>query len=137
MLDIIKKVHREHQLTTLIISHDVGVIGDLADRMAVMYAGRIVEEGPTASVLADPMHPYTRGLLDSIPSSTDAGERLTPIVGSPPNLLALPSGCAFHPRCPFAIGICRTDVPPLRQPAGFLPGHEAACHRTEEVLADV
>ena len=137
IMRLLADLQTETGMAMILISHDLGVVADVAERAAIMYAGRIVETGAIREVYDHPAHPYTRGLLDSIPSSTDAGERLTPIVGSPPNLLALPSGCAFHPRCPFAIGICRTDVPPLRQPAGFLPGHEAACHRTEEVLADV
>jgi oligopeptide/dipeptide ABC transporter ATP-binding protein len=136
IMRLLADLQAETGMAMILISHDLGVVADVAERAAIMYAGRIVETGTIREVYDHPAHPYTRGLLDSIPSSTDVGERLTPIVGSPPNLLALPSGCAFHPRCPFAAEVCRSTVPPLRQPGGFERGHEAACHRSEEVLAD-
>jgi oligopeptide/dipeptide ABC transporter ATP-binding protein len=134
IMNLLDDLRTETGMAMILISHDLGVVADVAERAAIMYAGRIVETGTIREVYDHPAHPYTRGLLDSIPSATDVGERLTPIVGSPPNLLALPTGCAFHPRCPFATDVCRTVVPPLRQPVGWLPGHEAACHRSEEVL---
>jgi peptide/nickel transport system ATP-binding protein len=113
VLDIIRKVHREHRLTTLIISHDVGVIGDLADRMAVMYAGRIVEEGPTAEVLARPLHPYTRGLLTAMPRISGDIGAARPLPGRPPDLTSIPrQGCVFLPRCPVATDGCAAAEPP-------------------------
>ena len=113
VLDIIRKVHREHQLTTLIISHDVGVIGDLADRMAVMYAGRIVEEGPTAEVLARPLHPYTRGLLTAMPRISGDISAARPLPGRPPDLASVPrQGCVFRPRCHLAADECAAAEPP-------------------------
>jgi len=134
IMDLLSDLQAETGMAMLLISHDLGVVADVAERGAIMYAGRIVETGTIREVYDHPAHPYTKGLLDSIPSEGSIGERLTPIVGSPPNLLALPSGCAFHPRCPFAAERCRTVVPELRTPAGWEPGHLAACHRTEEVL---
>jgi peptide/nickel transport system ATP-binding protein len=105
-------VHAERHLTTLIISHDVGVVGDLTDRMAVMYAGRIVEEGPTAHVLADPKHPYTRGLLTAMPRITGDVDQARPLPGRVPDLASVPrQGCVFRPRCPLAMDICATAQP--------------------------
>jgi len=113
VLEIVKKVHREHGLTTLIISHDVGVIGDVADRIAVMYAGRIVEEGPTAEVLAAPAHPYTRALLTAMPRITGDVAAAKPLPGRPPDLASIPRlGCVFAPRCPLAEDACAEAEPP-------------------------
>jgi peptide/nickel transport system ATP-binding protein len=114
VLKIIQKVHREHHLTTLIISHDVAVIGDAADRMAVMYAGRIVEDGPTAEVLANPKHPYTRGLLTAMPRITGDITAARPLPGRPPDLSSIPrEGCVFRPRCALATDECATAEPPV------------------------
>jgi oligopeptide/dipeptide ABC transporter ATP-binding protein len=135
IMRLLADLQAENGMAMILISHDLGVVADVAERAAIMYAGRIVETGTIREVYDHPAHPYTKGLLESIPSSTAVGERLTPIVGSPPNLLAPPAGCTFHPRCPFATELCRTVVPPLREPDGWLPGHWAACHRSEEVLA--
>jgi peptide/nickel transport system ATP-binding protein len=112
VLDIIRKVHAQRHLTTLIISHDVGVVADLTDRMAVMYAGRIVEEGPTAQVLADPKHPYTRGLLTAMPRITGDVDLAKPLPGRVPDLASVPrQGCVFRPRCPLAVDVCATAEP--------------------------
>jgi peptide/nickel transport system ATP-binding protein len=113
VLEIIKKVHDEHHLTTLIISHDVAVIGDAADRMAVMYAGRIVEDGPTAQVLASPKHPYTRGLLTAMPRITGDVAAARALPGRPPDLASIPrEGCVFRSRCALATDECATAEPP-------------------------
>jgi oligopeptide transport system ATP-binding protein len=136
IMRLLADLQAETGMAMILISHDLGVVADVAERCAIMYAGRIVETGTIREVYDHPAHPYTKGLLESIPSAGAIGERLTPVVGSPPNLLALPNGCAFHPRCPFATAICRTVVPPIREPEGWLPGHAAACHRSEEVLAN-
>jgi peptide/nickel transport system ATP-binding protein len=114
VMDIIRKVHADRHLTTLIISHDVAVIGDLAGRVAVMYAGRIVEDGPTQQVLASPRHPYTRGLLTAMPRITgDIGEA-QPLPGRPPDLTSIPrQGCVFRPRCPLATDACAQAEPPV------------------------
>jgi oligopeptide/dipeptide ABC transporter ATP-binding protein len=135
IMRLLSDLQAETGMAMILISHDLGVVADVADRAAIMYAGRIAETGTIREVYDHPAHPYTKGLLESIPSGASIGERLTPIAGSPPNLLDLPSGCAFHPRCPFATELCRAVVPPLREPEGWLPGHAASCHRSEEVLA--
>jgi peptide/nickel transport system ATP-binding protein len=97
----------------MLITHDMGVIAETADRVAVMYAGRIVEIGPVADVIHRPQHPYTVGLMGSIPSIIDERERLTQIEGTMPRLTAIPTGCAFHPRCPQAFERCRLERPEL------------------------
>jgi oligopeptide transport system ATP-binding protein len=136
IMTLLADLQAENGMGLILISHDLGVVADVAQRAAIMYAGRIVETGGIREVYDHPAHPYTQGLLGSIPSVTTIGERLTPIPGSPPSLLDLPTGCAFNPRCPFAVARCREEVPLLRQPEGWAPGHEAACHRSEEVLLD-
>jgi oligopeptide transport system ATP-binding protein len=135
VMNLLADLQAETGMGMILISHDLGVVADVADRAAIMYAGRIVETGVIREVYDHPAHPYTNGLLGSIPSNTSIGQRLTPVVGSPPDLLALPPGCAFHPRCPFATERSRTVVPQLREPSGWPSGHFAACHRSEEVLA--
>jgi peptide/nickel transport system ATP-binding protein len=113
VLNIIRKVHSERHLTTLIISHDVGVIGEVADRMAVMYAGRVVEEGPTPEVLASPRHPYTRGLLTAMPRIAGDIGQARALPGRPPDLASVPrQGCVFRPRCPLAAPACAAAEPP-------------------------
>src|SRR5690606_34191249 len=109
---------------------DLGIVAELADRVAVMYAGRIVETADVCALFATPLHPYTRGLLASQPRLDDVGAEFIPIPGSPPNPANLPSGCAFHPRCPMAANICATTVPELREIAA---GRRAACHFAEPV----
>jgi peptide/nickel transport system ATP-binding protein len=114
VMEIIRKVHADQHLTTLIISHDVGVIGDLADRIAVMYAGRIVEDGPTRQVLANPRHPYTRGLLTAMPRIAGDISEAQPLPGRPPDLTSIPrTGCVFKPRCPLATDACGEAEPPV------------------------
>jgi peptide/nickel transport system ATP-binding protein len=105
------------------ISHDLATVSSLADRVLVMYAGRIVESGPVSAVLSAPLHPYTRGLLDSLPAAARPGERLNQIPGSTPSLLSLPPGCPFAPRCPRATEACRADPPVVTR-----PGRMALCH---------
>lgn len=136
VMRLLADLQAETGMAMILISHDLGVVADVAERTAIMYGGRIVETGRIRDVYDHPAHPYTRGLLDSTPSAAARGERLTPIVGAPPNLLTMPSGCAFHPRCPFATDACRADVPTLRSPDGWAEAHLAACIRSEEVLAD-
>jgi peptide/nickel transport system ATP-binding protein len=98
----------------MLITHDMGVIAETADRVAVMYAGRIAEIGPVRDVIKSPLHPYTKGLMGSIPSLTSDNDRLTQIPGSMPRLTAIPSGCTFHPRCPRAFVPCATFRPELQ-----------------------
>ncbi|MEE1804350.1 ABC transporter ATP-binding protein [Streptomyces sp. JV176] len=113
VMDLLAELRRELNMGLILITHDLGVVADVADRIAVMYAGRIVETAPVHALYKAPAHPYTRGLLDSIPRLDQKGEELYAIKGLPPNLLHIPPGCAFNPRCPRARDVCRTEVPPL------------------------
>ncbi|MHB1596429.1 MAG: ABC transporter ATP-binding protein [Streptosporangiaceae bacterium] len=113
VLEIVKRVHRDLRLTTLVISHDLGVVGELADRTVVMYAGRVVEEGPTQDLIRDPRHPYTRGLLTAMPRITGDLTLARPLPGRPPDLLTIPgTGCVFRERCPLAMPGCADREPP-------------------------
>ncbi|MBA3534262.1 MAG: ABC transporter ATP-binding protein [Ardenticatenales bacterium] len=125
IVDLIQRLKRELGMAILWITHDLGVTAALADRLLVMYAGQIVEEGPLRPLYADPRHPYTIGLLQSIPR-LDRGrqDKLNPIEGAPPDLVTYPVGCPFTPRCPFAIPQCHTEDPPLME-VGM--GQAAAC----------
>ncbi len=127
ILDLLTEMRRTSGLALLLITHDLGVVSRLTDSVAVMYAGRIVEEGPTADVLASPAHPYTRGLIASLPGSTP-GERLRTIPGSVPDLDALPACCAFAPRCGDCLEICTSTAPPH---ATLAPGRAVRCHLCE------
>jgi oligopeptide transport system ATP-binding protein len=139
VMDLLKDLQRDTGMGLTLPTHDLGVVNEVADNVAVMYAGRIVERGTVDDVFTDPAHPYTDGLMSSIPQVEAKGGRLQPISGQPPNLASIPSGCPFHPRCPRRrIGAeaapgrdCAADVPPLRL---VVPGREAACHYSEEVL---
>jgi peptide/nickel transport system ATP-binding protein len=131
IIDVIRGLRQRLQFTMLFISHDLSLAAELADRVATMYAGQIVEIGPVREVFYAPKHPYTVGLLNAVPPI--AGDEFTPLTaipGSPPNLLAMPTGCAFHPRCPLATGICREQVPGLEQVG---TDHFAACFHHEAV----
>ncbi|MEV0410014.1 ABC transporter ATP-binding protein [Streptomyces sp. NPDC050448] len=131
VMDLLAELQRELNMGLILITHDLGVVADVADKIAVMYAGRIVEAAPVHEIYAAPAHPYTRGLLDSIPRLDQKGQELYAIKGLPPNLLAIPAGCAFNPRCPMAQPVCRTDVPPLAE-AG--PDRASACFFWKECL---
>jgi len=122
ILDLIRRLKRKLRSSILYITHDMGVIAELCDRVAVMYAGYICEVAPVREVFREPLHPYTRGLLDSIPMP---GKELKPIRGTVPNLVNPPSGCRFHPRCPYAMDICSKSVPKLRE---VKKDHLVACH---------
>jgi len=131
ILDLIWDLQREYQSAVIIITHDLGVVAELSDDILVMYAGRMAEYGSAEDIFDDPGHPYTWGLLASMPRIDEARlDRLIPIKGTPPSLINVPSGCAFHPRCRYAgftDGRSQTDVPALRQVS---PGHLVACHLT-------
>ncbi|MEU1517018.1 ABC transporter ATP-binding protein [Streptomyces sp. NPDC005811] len=133
VMDLLAELRREYRMGLVLITHDLGVVADVADRIAVMYAGRIVESAPVHALYKAPAHPYTRGLLDSIPRLDRKGHALHAIKGLPPNLMDIPPGCAFHPRCPAARDACRTDVPPLH-PVDEDRG--SACHFWRECLHD-
>jgi peptide/nickel transport system ATP-binding protein len=131
IIALLKRLCREHGTAVMLVTHDMGVIAETADRVAVMYAGRIVEIGPVGDVIHRPSHPYTVGLMGSIPSIVEERERLTQIDGSMPRLTAVPAGCAFNPRCPHAFDRCRIDRPDLMD-AGAT---RAACWLVESTRA--
>ncbi|MFD5146430.1 ABC transporter ATP-binding protein [Streptomyces sp. NBC_01298] len=131
VMDLLAELQRELNMGLILITHDLGVVADVADKIAVMYAGRIVEAAPVHEIYRNPAHPYTRGLLDSIPRLDQKGQELYAIKGLPPNLLAIPPGCAFNPRCPMARAVCRTDVPPLAEVG---PDRASACFFWKECL---
>jgi peptide/nickel transport system ATP-binding protein len=124
VIRLLKRLARDHATAILLITHDMGVIAEIADRVAVMYAGRIVETGPVDAVIHRPRHPYTAGLMGSIPSVRHRRDRLAQIDGAMPRLTAVPPGCPFHPRCPRAHGPCDTALPVLAP----LGATVAACH---------
>jgi peptide/nickel transport system ATP-binding protein len=113
IIQLLKRLCRERGTAVMLITHDMGVIAETANRVAVMYAGRIAEIGPVREVIQSAHHPYTRGLMGSIPSIEGTGDRLTQIPGSMPRLTAIPKGCAFNPRCPHAFDRCRVERPDL------------------------
>jgi oligopeptide/dipeptide ABC transporter ATP-binding protein len=129
ILEVVQRVQHELGTAIVFITHDLGVIARVADRVQVMYAGRVVERGTVHDLFDHSTHPYTRGLLNSLPAL--GRDRLTPIPGAPPNMLHPPSGCAFRPRCPYAEDICAGDLPELRQ-VGDL---QTACVRVDDLVA--
>ncbi|MEU4655387.1 ABC transporter ATP-binding protein [Streptomyces sp. NPDC023723] len=131
VMDLLADLQREYNMGLILITHDLGVVADVADEIAVMYAGRIVESAPVHEIYKAPAHPYTRGLLESIPRLDHKGRELYAIKGLPPSLTRIPPGCAFHPRCPMAQDVCRTDVPPLYEVSGT---RGSACHFWRECL---
>jgi len=133
IMQLLKDLQEERKMGLILITHDLGVVADVADRIAVMYAGRIVEQADAFELYAQPAHPYTKGLLESIPRLDQKGETLSAIGGLPPNLMHIPPGCPFNPRCHYAQDICRVDPPPpLREVARH---RLAACHFSELLLA--
>ena len=124
ILDLIEELRGELNMSVILVTHDLGVIAGTADRVAVMYAGRIVEQGTTESVFESPRHPYTRGLLESIPRLDGHTESLTAIPGLPPDLSNLPTGCPFHPRCSLATSKCQSEYP---EKVAFENSHWSAC----------
>jgi oligopeptide transport system ATP-binding protein len=132
VMRLLKDLQDERKMGLILITHDLGVVADVADRIAVMYAGRIVEQSEVFQLYGQPAHPYTKGLLESIPRLDQKGQELAAIGGLPPNLTRIPPGCPFNPRCHYAHHICRVDPPPpLREVA---PGRLAACHFSELLL---
>ena len=124
ILELLERLRAELGLALILISHDLSVLAETCDRIAVMYAGRIVETGPVDAVFGAPQHPYTKRLLDSLPVIGGARELATPIPGGPPDPAEAPSGCSFRPRCPYAAEACE-ETPALRE---VVPGQSAACH---------
>jgi peptide/nickel transport system ATP-binding protein len=130
VLNLMRSLQRELGLTFLFISHNLAVVHHIADRVAVMYLGRIVERAPTKALFVRPRHPYTRMLLDAVPDLELSGKSRTAVAGEVPNPLAPPPGCAFHPRCPYVNERCRREVPRLKPVAGAVV--DVACHAVEE-----
>ena len=134
IMNLLADLQEERQMGLILITHDLGVVADVADRIAVMYAGRIVEQSDVFEIYARPAHPYTKGLLESVPRLDQKGQELAAIGGLPPNLMRIPPGCPFNPRCRYAQDVCRVDPPPpLREVAYH---RMAACHFSELVLED-
>jgi oligopeptide transport system ATP-binding protein len=132
IMQLLKDLQEERKMGLMLITHDLGVVADVADRIAVMYAGRIVEQADAFELYAQPAHPYTKGLLDSIPRLDQKGDTLSAIGGLPPSLTNIPAGCPFNPRCHYAQDICRVDPPPPLREVGR---HRfAACHFSELLL---
>ncbi|MFB7379869.1 ABC transporter ATP-binding protein [Kitasatospora purpeofusca] len=138
VMDLLAELQAEYNMGLILITHDLGVVADVADKIAVMYAGRIVETAPVHELYANPAHPYTKGLLRSIPRLDQKGQELYAIKGLPPNLLKVPAGCAFNPRCDVATDLCRTEIPKLHQVSDKdgkeLTGRRSACHLWKETL---
>ncbi|MBY8884123.1 ABC transporter ATP-binding protein [Streptomyces sp. PTM05] len=133
VMDLLAELRQEMGMGLILITHDLGVVADVADRIAVMYAGRIVETAPVHDIYRAPAHPYTKGLLESIPRLDRKGKELYAIRGLPPSLTDVPPGCAFNPRCPMARERCRTEVPPLYR---VTAERGSACHYWEECVGD-
>jgi oligopeptide/dipeptide ABC transporter ATP-binding protein len=131
IMDLLGDLRRELDMAMILITHDLGVVADVADRIAVMYAGRIVEHADVRALYKSPGHPYTKGLLASIPRLDMKGTELATIKGLPPNLTRIPSGCPFHPRCPYARDVCRSVFPPDIPLGGE---RFSECHFAEEVV---
>ncbi|MBS9719697.1 ABC transporter ATP-binding protein [Tianweitania sp. BSSL-BM11] len=132
IMELLDQLRREKNIGIVLVTHDLGVVAGVAKSLSIMYAGRVVERGLVDDVFAAPHHPYTKGLLESLPQMDERVERLSAIAGAPPPISARPSGCPFHPRCPYVIERCRSERPVLR-PVGPI---DVACHRAEIVAAD-
>jgi oligopeptide/dipeptide ABC transporter ATP-binding protein len=132
VLEVLKRVQKETDAATILITHDLGIVAEMCDRVLVMYAGHIVESGTVEDIFRAPRHPYTIGLMNSLPKLTGDEEWLEPITGAPPSLINLPTGCPFHPRCFLARERCKQEVPPLKPVEGA--GHQSACHFSEELI---
>ena len=133
VLEVLKRVQQETDAATILITHDLGIVAEMCDRVLVMYAGHIVESGTVETIFRSPRHPYTIGLMNSLPKLTEDEEWLEPITGAPPSLINLPPGCPFHPRCFLARERCRQENPPLA-PVDGGAGHASACHFSDELI---
>lgn len=134
ILDLLKSLKQKLGMAMILITHDMGVVAGVADRITVLYAGRVCESAPTRTIFYHPLHPYTRALLEAVPSLTLKRDKLKVIPGAIPNLIELPSGCRFHPRCEYAKeGVCTLEVPSLEE---MEPDHYVACVRAREIETD-
>ena len=125
ILDLINELKEKYRATVILITHNLGVVAETADRVGVMYAGKIVEIGSVDQIFKNPLHPYTKGLLKAVPNPMTRIERLEAIPGTVPNLITPPGGCRFHPRCPYATEVCKQKIPELVE---IEDGHFVACH---------
>ncbi|HLT11681.1 MAG TPA: ABC transporter ATP-binding protein [Micromonosporaceae bacterium] len=132
IMKLLADLQAERNMGLILITHDMGVVADVADRISVMYAGRIVEEAPVHDIYANPAHPYTKALLESIPRLDQKGQELNVIRGLPPNLANIPPGCSFNPRCRYAQDVCRKDPPPPQFTVDV--GRTSACHFWKDVI---
>jgi len=131
IMELLAELQLETGMGLILITHDLGVVADVADHVAVMYAGQIVETGPIEEIYSSPAHPYTKGLLESAPRVDRKMDALQQISGAPPNLRLIPRGCPFHPRCAYVVDRCSVEPPPLY---AVQHGRSASCHRFEEVM---
>ncbi|MCA9964823.1 MAG: ABC transporter ATP-binding protein, partial [Anaerolineales bacterium] len=134
IITLLRRLKEEKNFTMIFISHDLAIAAELADRIATMYGGRLVEVGPTDQLFYSPRHPYTLGLIRAVPTVTGGFEELSSIPGSPPDFINMPSGCKFHPRCAFATEKCSQEEPDLEPVSN---GHYAACWHWREVKVEV
>ena len=134
IMALLKELRTEHDMAVVLITHDLALVAEEADRVAIMYAGNIVETGPVSEVFGEPRHPYTKGLLDSVPVHAVRGEDLKSIGGTPPDLHSIPDGCVYQARCPLATEICISTRPPLESVG---TGRMSACHFPNEVTSHV
>ena len=130
IMNLLQDLRSEHDMAVVLITHDLALVSEQADYVVIMYAGNVVESGPVGTVFADPRHPYTKGLLNSVPVQAERGEDLRSIGGSPPDLASIPSGCVYQDRCVLARDVCRDTRPPLVEVA---PGRQSACYFPDEV----
>jgi oligopeptide/dipeptide ABC transporter ATP-binding protein len=130
ILELLAQLRQEFKMAVLLITHDLGIVAEVADHVAVMYAGKIVEHAAAMDLFARPSHPYTLGLFNSLPSRVKSDQKLAVIPGNVPSPLEFPTGCKFHPRCPFAVDRCRAEEPPLAEVSA---GHRSACFFAKEV----
>lgn len=133
ILALIKQISRQTQMSCILITHDLGVVAEFAQRVLVMYAGQLIEQADTVELFGSPLHPYTKGLLASLPKINDAAMRLQAIHGNVPSASEMPVGCRFHTRCQLAQTICKEQEPQMRQ---VKPGHSCKCHFVEGFLED-
>ncbi|MEB8337672.1 ABC transporter ATP-binding protein [Streptomyces endophyticus] len=130
IMQLLRELRTERDMSVVLITHDLALVSEQADEVVVMYAGTVVESGPVREVFGAPHHPYTKGLLDSVPVHAARGEELRSIGGAPPDLHSIPSGCVYQDRCPLVRDLCRARRP---EPAEVAPGRTAACHFSDEV----
>jgi oligopeptide transport system ATP-binding protein len=130
IMDLLQRLKDERDMSLVLITHDLGLVAETADHVAIMYAGSVMETGTIRQVLGSPTHPYTLGLLASRPQAIERGQKLRPILGSPPNLAALPDGCAFRPRCPRAMTVCASGKVPV---VAAESGHDVVCHAAADI----